>query len=48
MTLGVAASWSVDLSPRPFGKNESDCEPVHICSAWCLLGSNGWGILGAQ
>jgi hypothetical protein len=35
--------------PKPralFGKNERDCEPVHICSGWRLLASYRWGFQG--
>ena len=31
---------------RHFGKNEHDCEPVHICSAWRLLAFYCWGFQG--
>jgi hypothetical protein len=37
---------SAGLIPGPFGNNESDCEPVHICSTWRLLIPNRWGFEG--
>jgi hypothetical protein len=33
-------------APRRFGKNERDCEPVHICSVWRLLTALHWGFQG--
>jgi hypothetical protein len=37
------------VGPKPralFGKNERDCEPVHICSGWRLLACYRWGFQG--
>jgi hypothetical protein len=44
--LAITVLRGADLSPRHFGKNEPDCEPVHMCSAWRLLASYRWGFQG--
>ena len=38
----------VSGGPKPLAawKNEHDCEPVHICSAWRLLACYRWGFHG--